>query len=253
MQTITKNSLAEPYILGISSGASTGAVAVIVLGSYNKITIEQGAFIGAILSIIIVFFISSKAFFSKNGLILVGVGVSAFFLACTNMIIYSSRNNSQLVTAMFWMTGSLSSASWENIFYPSIFLFMLLFIMIVFSYELDVLIMGNITAKTLGVNVNFVKILLIFLSTLLISVVVSITGIIGFVGLIIPHISKKIVGYKHLNLTIFSTFMGGVFLVISDTVARTYFSPEEVPIGVITAFCGTPLFLWIIRKKSLGG
>lgn len=115
MQTITKNNLAEPYILGISSGASAGAVSVIILSnSYaflRLITIEQGAFIGALLSISAVFLISSKQIFNGSSLILTGVGVSAFFSACTTVIIYSSKNNSQLVTAMFWMTGSLSSAS----------------------------------------------------------------------------------------------------------------------------------------------
>ena len=258
MQTITKNNLAEPYILGISSGASTGAVSVIILSSsytfLNLITIEQGAFIGALLSIVIVFLLSSKKIFNGSSLILTGVGVSAFFSACTTVIIYSSKNNSQLVTAMFWMTGSLSSASWEDLFYPIIFLLILLGTMIVYSYEMDILILGDSSAKALGINTLWLKILLIFLSTLLTAIIVSKTGIIGFVGLVIPHIARKIIGYYHKTLTIFSLLTGGVFLVISDTFARTYFSPEEMPIGVITAFCGTPLFLWIIRKNySYGG
>lgn len=254
MQTITKNNLAEPYILGISSGASTGAVSVIILGNTYKflslITIEQGAFLGALFSIIIIFSISSSHFFNKSSLILTGVGVSAFFLACTNIIIYSSKNNSQLVTAMFWMTGSLSSASWENIFYPLLFLIITLLAILVYSYELDIMLLGDITAKTLGVNIKLIKLILIFCSTISISIIVSTTGIIGFIGLVVPHISRKLIGYQHKNLTIFSFFSGGLFLTISDTIARTYFSPEEIPIGIITAFCGTPLFLWIIKKNS---
>lgn len=258
MQTITKNNLAEPYILGISSGASAGAVSVIILGnSYSflkLISIEQGAFIGAILSIYAVFFISSKQVFKGSSLILTGVGVSAFFSACTTVIIYSSKNNSQLVTAMFWMTGSLSSASWDELFYPCLFLFVIFTAMIAYSHELDIFLMGESNAKALGINTSFIKLFLIILSTLLTSVIVSLTGIIGFVGLVIPHISRKIIGYKHKSLTIFSVFAGGIFLVLSDTFARTYFSPEEMPIGVITAFYGTPLFLWIIRKNySYGG
>lgn len=258
MQTITKNNLAEPYILGISSGASTGAVSVIILSSsytfLNYITIEQGAFLGALLSIAAVFLISSKKIFNGSSLILTGVGVSAFFSACTTVIIYSSKNNSQLVTAMFWMTGSLSSAAWEELLYPFVFLIILLGVMIAYSYEMDIFIMGDSSAKALGINTMGIKILLIFFSTLLTAVVVSKTGIIGFIGLVIPHIARKIIGYKHKSLTIFSLLAGGVFLVLSDTFARTYFSPEEMPIGVITAFCGTPLFLWIIRKNySYGG
>ncbi len=253
MQTITKNNLADPYILGISSGASAGAVSVIILSnSYTflkLLTVEQGAFIGALISIYMVFFISSKQIFNGSSLILTGVGVSAFFSACTTVIIYSSKNNSQLVTAMFWMTGSLSSASWDELFYPLLFLFLIFIAMIIYSYELDILLMGDSSAKALGINTGWIKLFLIILSTLLTSIIVSLTGIIGFVGLVIPHISRKIIGYKHKFLTIFSVFAGGLFLVISDTFARTYFSPEEMPIGVITAFYGTPLFLWIIRKN----
>ena len=114
--------------------------------------------------------------------------------------------------------------------------------------------MGDSSAKALGINTAYIKLFLIIVSTLLVSVIVSLTGIIGFIGLVIPHISRKIIGYKHKFLAIFSVFTGGLFLVLSDTFARTYFSPEEMPIGVITAFCGTPLFLWIIRKNySYGG
>lgn len=258
MQTITKNNLAEPYILGISSGASAGAVAVIILSSsytiLQRISIEQGAFLGSLLSISMVFLISSKQIIKGSSLILTGVGVSSFFSALTTLIIYSSKNNSQLVTAMFWMTGSLSSAAWEDLMYPFLIFLSSLFFVILYSYEMDILLMGDINAKTLGVNTTFLKCIMIGISTLLISVLVSLTGIIGFIGLVIPHISRKLIGYQHKPLVLFSAFLGGIFLVVSDTFARTYFSPEEMPIGVITAFVGTPLFLWIVRKNySYGG
>lgn len=258
MQTITKNNLAEPYILGISSGASAGAVAIIILGSsypiLQKISIERGAFLGALLSISMVFFINAKQFFQESRLILVGVGVSSFFTAVTTFIIYSSKNNSQLVTAMFWMTGSLSSASWENLLYPYLLFFLVFFYLLFYSYEMDILLLGEEEAKSLGISTEWICIFLILSSTLLVSVIVSMTGIIGFVGLVIPHIARKIIGYQHKTLAIFSSLLGGCFLVVSDTFARSYFSPEEMPIGVITAFVGAPLFLWIIRKNySYGG
>lgn len=258
MQTITKNNLAEPYILGISSGASAGAVAVIILsGSYSvlqKLSIEQGAFLGSLLSIGMVFFISSKQIIKGSSLILTGVGVSSFFSALTTLIIYSSKNNSQLVTAMFWMTGSLSSAAWEDLSYPFFLFLFALGVVVLYSYEMDILLMGDTNANTLGVNTTFLKCMMIGISTLLISVLVSLIGIIGFIGLVIPHISRKLIGYQHKTLVLFSVFLGGSFLVLSDTFARTYFSPEEMPIGVITAFVGTPLFLWIVRKNySYGG
>lgn len=253
MQTITKNNLAEPYILGISSGASAGAVSVIILGSsyliLQKMSVEQGAFLGALLSISVVFFVSAKHFVRGSHLILTGVGVSAFFMALTTLVIYSSKNNSQLVTAMFWMTGSLSSASWDSLFYPYLLFLFVLFYLLFYSYEMDILLLGEEEAKNLGVATQPLKISMILFSTLLISVIVSMTGIIGFVGLVMPHMGRKIIGYQHKTLAIFSSILGGCFLILSDTFARSYFSPEEMPIGVITAFVGTPLFLWIVRKN----
>ena len=258
MQTITKNNLAEPYILGISSGASAGAVSVIILsGTYpilQKISREQGAFLGSLLSISMVFFISSRHLTRGSSLILTGVGVSSFFSAMTTVIIYSSKNNSQLVTAMFWMTGSLSSAAWESLFYPFLIFLFFTILVYLYSHELDILLMGDTDANTLGVHTQFLKFIMIGISTLLISILVSLTGIIGFIGLVIPHIARKIIGYQHRTLVIFSTLLGGNFLVVADTFARSYFSPEEMPIGVITAFIGTPIFLWIVRRNySYGG
>lgn len=256
MQTMTKNTLAEPYILGISSGASAGAVTVIVLAAnyvlLQKISIEQGAFLGSLLSLLILFLLTSQHFFKGTQLILVGVGISAFFAAVTTLIIYNSRNNSQMVTAMFWMMGSLSAVSWESLLYPSIFTTILLIFGILFSHELDILLLGEEEARILGVATRFLKYFFLCFSSLVISMIVSVTGIIGFVGLIIPHIARKLIGYQHRNLLLFSTFLGGSFLVVVDSFARTYFSPEEIPIGVVTAFIGSPLFLYIIRKKKQG-
>lgn len=255
MQTLTKNNLAEPYILGISSGASSGAVTIIILSSQYSFlrffSVEQGAFIGSLIAVFLVFSINLDRYSSnKSNLILVGVGVSAFFMALTNFIIYSAKNNSQIITAMFWTTGSLSSATKDILLIPIVILFIVLLMGLFFSYELDILLLGDSLARTVGVNIYIVKIFIILASTILMSTIVSITGIIGFVGLIIPHMSRKIVGHKHKDLLPFSFFAGGLFLVLADTFARTIFSPEEVPIGVVTAFCGAPLFLWIIKKGN---
>lgn len=258
MQTLTKNNLAEPFILGISSGASAGAVSVIILSTvftlFSKISVSQGAFIGALLSTFIVFSMTIFRYSSlRTNLILVGVGVSSFFAALTNFIIYSSTNNSQVITAMFWMSGSLSSATKDILLKPYLLSLIILFINILIANELDIFLLGENTARSLGVNTKFMKIYVIICSTLLVSSIVSLTGIIGFVGLIIPHISRKIIGHKHKNLIIFSYFLGGVFLVLADTFARTIFAPEEIPIGIVTAFIGAPTFLFIIKKEYLRG
>lgn len=253
MQTMTKNKLAEPYILGISSGASSGAVTIIILSTQYSFlkyfSVEQGAFIGALLAVFLVFLININTHSTKGAsLILVGVGVSSFFSALTSFIIYSSKNNSQIITAMFWMTGSLSSATKDVLFIPTLVLGLTVLIAILFSNELDIFLLGDSLARTVGVNIHLIKTFIILSSTLLISVIVSITGVIGFIGLIIPHISRKLVGHKHKDLISFSFFTGGLFLVVADTFARTIFSPEEIPIGVVTAFCGAPLFLWILKR-----
>lgn len=252
MQTMTKNKLAEPYILGISSGASSGAVTIIILSTQysflKHFSVEQGAFIGALVAVFLVFLININTHSSKGAsLILVGVGVSSFFSALTSFIIYGSKNNSQIITAMFWMTGSLSSATKDVLFIPTLLLGLTVLIAILFSNELDIFLLGDSLARTVGVNIYLIKAFIILSSTLLISAIVSVTGVIGFIGLIIPHISRKLVGHKHKDLISFSFFMGGLFLVVADTFARTIFSPEEIPIGVVTAFCGAPLFLWILK------
>lgn len=254
MQTLTRNNLAEPYILGISSGASAGAVSIIILGGdylfLNYFTVGQGAFIGAFISILLVVGISYRSL-NPMKLILIGVGISAFFMAITMFIIYGSTNNSQAISAMFWMTGSLASATNDIILTPLIITFILVIFTLFFSNEFDIMGQGLEFSYSVGLNILKLKIIIILISTILISTIVSLTGIIGFVGLIIPHMVKKFVGYKHINILPFSFVAGGLFLVIADTFARSVFSPEELPIGIVTAFCGSPIFLYIIKKDEI--
>lgn len=251
MQTLTKNPLAEPFILGISSGASAGAVSVIIFGSFSflgKNAISAGSFIGALAAITLVMFLTGK---TRNSikLILLGVGVSAFFNAITTLVIYMAKNDSQMKSAMFWMLGSLAVIEWQNLILPFILLILLLVVGIYISKELDILLLGDGTANQLGLNTATVKLILIIFSSLLIAVIVSICGIIGFVGLIIPHITRKLVGTKHRNLIPFSMLIGSIFLIWADNIARTCFSPEELPIGIISSFLGAPFLIWIVIKN----
>jgi iron complex transport system permease protein len=250
MQTITKNHLAEPYILGIASGASAGAVAAIILGIFNFLGswhVYGGAFMGSCIAVaMVIYFVG----YSNNPikLILVGVGVSAFFSALTTMIIYTSTNEAQIRSAMFWMVGSFSGIHWHDL--PGI-LGVTVFVAcvgIVFSKDLDILLLGRREAQFLGQSVSRFYIFITVSASLAVSVLVSKTGVIGFIGLIVPHMSRKLVGVKHGYLLPTSALVGGIVLIIADNMARTLFRPEELPIGIMTALIGAPLFIHIILK-----
>ena len=260
MQVLTKNSLADPYVLGISHGASAGAVSVIMygylwfLGGYGTMA---GAFAGAMISIALSMKIASvRKKITATQLVLAGIAVSALFSAVTNLMIYHTKTGSDKVkTASFWMMGSLSGASWEKLKYVTIaFLFCFALIMFL-TRQLDVLMLGDDVASTVGVNTDKLKLMIILLATLLTGVIVSVSGPIGFVGLTFPHITRSIVGTKHKRLVPASILVGGSFLVTADILSRVIVAPEELPIGVVSAFFGAPFFLYLIRKgnKKAGG
>ena len=255
MQVLTKNSLADPYVLGISHGASAGAVSVImygwlnILGGYGTMA---GAFMGAILSILLALRIATiRNKVTATQLVLAGIAVSALFGALTNLMIYHTKTGSDKVkTATYWMMGSLSGSSWEKLKYATI-AFVVCFILIMFlTRQLDVLLLGDDVAATVGVDTGKLKLWIIIIATLLTGIIVSISGTIGFVGLTFPHITRSIVGTKHKRLVPASMLVGGTFLVIADILSRVLVAPEELPIGVVSAFFGAPFFLYLIRKSG---
>lgn len=259
MQALTKNVLADPYILGISSGASTGAVVTILLGNTLALpflSVHLGAFIGALLSSIIVFVISSRhGKFSSSGLVLTGVAVASMFSAITNFVMFKAKDVRKLYSIMFWMTGSLAGARWDNLFLAFLVLLISSVIALVIHKTLDAILLGEDAAITLGVNIKLLKKIIITTSTLLTGIMVSLSGIIGFVGLVIPHISRTITGSVHKKLIPLTILLGSLFLIWSDIAARIIGSPEELPIGVVTAFIGAPFFLLLLKKSkySFGG
>ena len=263
MQCVTKNPIAEPYILGISSGASCGAVAVIVLGSLISIplleglSIGAGAFIGSLLSGILVFAIGTQMgkTTSTTRLILSGMAISTIFSALTNLLIYAAENSNQAKNALFWTVGSLGGAKWDSLLFPTVILIIVIVISMLISKSLDILLLGDDSAIILGINIKRIKFTILILSTLLISSLVAITGAIGFIGLIVPHICRSLVGSDHKKLIVLSAFVGAIFLMISDVLARALFPPIEIPIGIITSLIGGPFFLYLISKKnySFGG
>ena len=254
MQVLTKNPLADPYVLGVSHGASAGAVSVIMygylpfLGGYGTMA---GAFAGALLSIVLAIQIATiRNKVTATQLVLAGIAVSALFGAVTNFMIYHTRTGSDKVkTATYWMMGSLSGASWEKLKYASIAFTVCLALVLLLTRSLDVLMLGDDVAVTVGVNTDRLKLAIIAVATLLTGVIVSVSGTIGFVGLTIPHITRSIVGTKHRRLIPASVLTGGTFLVLADILSRVTVAPEELPIGVVSAFFGAPFFLYLIRRS----
>lgn len=254
MQAFTKNPLAEPYVLGISSGASLGAVLAMLLGVsvpvLGKLSVSMGAFAGALVSIMLVYLLAkSRGSVTPIRLILVGVAVSAMFQAFTNYIVYTAPDDAAVREATFWMLGGLSSAKWEDLplllcLVPPAFLLML-----ALSKSLNAMMMGDSSAITLGVNLNVVRNLLIVVTALLTASSVAVSGCIGFVGLVIPHLIRSVVGPDHRKLIPISTLTGAIFLIWVDVGARMIKPPAELPIGILTAFLGAPLFLWMIRVR----
>jgi iron complex transport system permease protein len=254
MQAFTKNPLAEPYVLGISSGASLGAVLAMLLGVsvpvLGKLSVSMGTFAGALVSILLVYLLAkSRGSVTPIRLILVGVAVSAMFQAFTNYIVYTAPDDAAVREATFWMLGGLGSAEWEDLplllcLVPPAFLLML-----ALSKSLNAMMMGDSSAITLGVNLNVVRNLLIVITALLTASSVAVSGCIGFVGLVIPHLVRSVVGPDHRKLIPISMLTGAIFLIWVDVGARMIKPPAELPIGILTAFLGAPLFLWMIRVR----
>ncbi|OSA94073.1 UNVERIFIED_ORG: iron ABC transporter permease [Clostridium botulinum] len=260
MQCVTKNPIAEPYILGISSGASCGAVFVIVLGGMSSIGINSvgaGAFVGSLISGILVFAIGTQMgkTTSTTRLVLSGMAISTIFSALTNLLIYSAENSNQAKSALFWTVGSLGGAKWEVLLFPFIILVVVMIGALLMSKSLDILLLGDDSAIILGINIKLIKSIILILATLLTSALVSITGAIGFIGLVVPHICRTITGSDHKKLIALSSLIGAIFLIASDIIARGLFPPIEIPIGIITSLVGGPFFLYLISKKnySFGG
>ena len=254
MQAMTKNSMADPYLLGISSGASAGATAAILVGSLpliGAVTVQAGAFIGAITSSVLVFILAgASGRVSSTKLILSGTAISALFSAMSSFLIFMQNNEKKLSSVLFWMSGSFASAKWADVLPVFIVLVVCIVVILLENRALDALLLGEEMAITIGVDVPKLKILIIIMSALVTGVMVSVSGTIGFVGLVIPHISRSLVGTAHRRMVPFSALLGAILMIWADAIARVVVAPSELPIGVVTAFIGAPFFLFLLRKSK---
>ena len=251
MQTVTRNTLADPYVLGVSSGASTGAVFAIImgglpfLGQYNT---PIFAALGAALSIILVLLCVGKSN-SPVKLILIGMGMTGVFSALTMMIIYGAKHEAQVRSAMFWLLGSFAGIQWSDLPLTAIIVTLFMLYIYVFNQDLDVLLLGNHEAAQMGLSVKQLQLSIVIISSIVIATLVSKVGVVGFIGLIIPHLARIIGGPKHKHTLLFSALIGSIVMIWSDVLSRALYSPEEIPIGVLTSLLGAPLFIWIIMNR----
>lgn len=251
-QGLLRNPLADPYILGISGGAAVGAVIGIIAGAGAiPFGISGLAFAGALLTIVLVFGVArTKGEMPSNTLLLAGVIVNAFFTAVI-MFLISTSSQTQLRSVMFWLMGDLSLAEGKEILLTGLFLVTGFIICFRYAKGLNLIVTGEETALQLGVDVERTRKILLLAASLVTAVAVSVSGTIGFVGLIIPHMMRMLLGSDHRLLLPASMLFGGAFLVAADTVARTVAAPSELPVGVITALCGAPYFIYLLRRKTL--
>jgi iron complex transport system permease protein len=251
-QGLFKNPLADPYFVGVSAGAALGGSLALVLGVtifFGLSGVGLSAFFGALITIFIVYrlaYISGKA--ATFHLVLAGIAVSAFLTACVSLVM--ALNKAKIGQIVAWTMGSFEYSTWEEVAVFAVALAIGLGGMLLFSRDLNVLLTGEETAHTLGVPVEKVKLILLILASLIGAMAVAVSGIIWFVGLIVPHAVRLLFGSDHKLLFPYSALFGGLFLLAADLVSRLILSGGELPVGVITALCGAPFFLYLLLKSK---
>jgi iron complex transport system permease protein len=251
-QALLRNPLAEPYVLGVSGGAAVGAVLAIVLGwGAAPLAIPLAAFGGALLAIALVLRIaaSAGAALDTRVLLLSGVMVGAFFNACI-LLALTSADTESFRSAIFWMMGSFSGATWGASAVLALYLLPTSLLLIGLARWLNLLAVGEDTAAYLGAPVERVKLIAYGSASLLAAAAVAVSGVIGFVGLLIPHVIRIAWGTDYRFLLPAAMLLGATFLVLADALARTVAAPLEIPVGVVTAFVGVPFFVWLLRRRG---
>lgn len=252
MQVVVRNPLADPYVLGVSSGASVGAVLVIVLGSaaVAGLSLSAAAFGGALVASALVTLLARQGGrLSPTRMILAGVALGTLFSAITSYLTITTEAQN-VVSVLFFLLGSVSAATMSSLPAPVIAVTVACLIVATRARAMNALLTGDESATSLGVNVTRLRGLLLIVASLLTGVIVSVSGGIGFVGLVIPHVARILVGSDHRRMLPVTVLGGALFLMIADLLARTIAAPTEIPLGILTAFVGAPFFLWLMRRGA---
>ncbi len=257
MQAVVRNPLADPYILGVSEGAALGAAVVVVLGvaAVGGLPLSVAAFLGALGAFGLVYLFSQQGErVTPAHLVLAGVALSYLFSSGTSFLVLKAEsaqgNGAQAI--LFWLMGSLAAADWTSLGLPAAAVLVTVAVLLTQARGLNAILLGEESAVGLGIDVQRLRLLSVSVAALLTGTVVAVSGGIGFVGLMIPHITRLLVGADHRRVLPAAALSGGLFLLWVDTAARTVLAPDELPLSIITAIIGTPFFLWLMRRKGKG-
>ncbi|WP_266540397.1 iron ABC transporter permease [Streptomyces sp. NBC_01142] len=254
IQAMVRNALADPFVLGVSSGASVGAVGVTVTGGLAALgiyAVSAGAFIGALVASFLVYVASSsRGALSPLRLVLTGVAMSLGFQAVMSVIIYFAPDSEATSMVLYWTMGSFGAATWGAL--PVVSVAVLLGVAVLYRYgrALDVMALGDETAASLGISPDRHRKGLLVLVSLVTGVMVAVSGAISFVGLVMPHVVRMVAGATHARVLAVTPLVGAIFMVWVDLVSRTLVAPRELPLGVITALVGVPVFITMMRRKA---
>ena len=248
-QGVFQNPMASPDILGASSGAAFGAALAILLGGSAKI-VTTAAFLSSIVTVMAVYFIAERAPGQRVvNLILSGIMVGSLFTAGTSYIKLVADPSNQLPAITYWMIGSLSGSKLSQVSFVIVPMALGLIPLLLIRWQINILTLGDDEARTLGVNTGHLRMIVIFCATLITAASVSVSGMIGWVGLVIPHMCRKLIGNDYRYLLPASMMMGAVFLLVVDNISRNLLA-VEIPIGILTAFVGAPFFIYLIVKQE---
>lgn len=253
LQAVTRNPLADPHLLGISSGGAFGAIfALLHSGLFlGALTVPLLAFIGALAATLIVLGVSRLADASSaDRLVLAGVAVSFIIMAAANGLIFLGDPRASH-TVVFWMLGGLGLAQWDQLIYPLVILILCGAWLTLRTTQLNAMTIGDETAATLGIAVARFRLIVFVIGALITGVMVAFSGIIGFVGLMVPHIARMLVGGDYIRVLPASALVGAIFLLWADIAARTVMAPEDMPIGIVTGIVGGMFFVWLLGRRSL--
>lgn len=256
MQAVVKNPLADPYILGISSGASLGATAAILLGigvALGENFVGIAAFIGAFAMSLGVLFISNLGGRSNSiKLLLGGMALSAVCGAFSSFIVYFANNKEGMQSIAYWMMGSFAGAKWENLMIIAPIVILAVLFLWTQSRMLNLMLLGDESALTLGTDLHIYRQIYLLVSSLIVGFVVYSAGMIGFVGLVVPHVIRMLVGTDHKKLIPVAALTGAIFLVVADGLCRIIIPRTELPIGILISIIGAPCFVYLMIKKTYG-
>jgi iron complex transport system permease protein len=249
LQTVTRNPLADPYLFGISAGASLGAVISMVVLSSAVLSLFVGAMVGSIAAVILIIGLAGRHARHIQSLILAGVAVSFLLSSFTSIVLYHASPN-VVAAMMFWLMGSFDHIVWEDLFWPAIALLIAGICFYTLRRWMNALLAGDNIAHSLGISVARFRITLISMAAILTAIIVAKVGAIGFVGLMIPHISRHLCGHQLDHLIPTAIMVGGIFMIWADVIARTLLPEQQLPIGIVTAAIGSIFFILLLRQQT---